>query len=999
MRTRHFPPRILASRNEKHSPRRALAGTMALAAAVVGLAIATADYTRLDAQNRMSFSRVAQDNGHVALGLALRKLAVSATFLQAPAHPDDETNALFAYFGFGLGYRVIDLQNNRGDGGQNEIGPELFRDIAVLRTSELLAAHGIDGAEQYFTRAIDYGYSFDPEEVIGKWGRKEIVGDYVRLLRTLRPDVTVTMNIQGSGGDRAHEATTVLFREAFRAAGDPAMYPEQLQEGLRPWQPKKLYFPGGRGAIGAGGRGPAGASGAPNPGAAQAAGRGANGGGRGRGAAGASGGLAAAGRGGRGGAQGASGAPAGSPLTPVATQQYDALLGRSYGDIGSDARSYHKCQGTSGLPPLPGGAGGRGGGGPGGGGGYALMDTTIPGQMGKSEASLFDGIDTSLTALSQYAGPNPPSALANALSAILNDAKQAQKLFAEGNDGGTAAPVEAGLAAVRALRAQLPSMGLSDSARYEIDFRLNLKERDYEDAVLAAHDIVFDAVADDGLVVAGQPVRLSLVALNRGASDINVTGVTIAGFDGPVACAAGSAKKDAVYTCTSNAHIPKDAKPTTPYFHDNYWKHPENAAIQIFDPGVPFGVPFAPSPFRVTFHLKFGNEEVTKELPVEYRYVKDIYFGDKRMELNVVPAFSVRVDPGLAVIPAPTTAAKPAARELHVTVTNGTKTAAQATVSLDLPVGWKATPASVPINFGHEDEALSARFQVTAPVTAKVGQYFLHAVVTSSVTGDEKFTTGYKEIEYPHVQRRQVIEPAETSLKVVDVKVTPGIRVGYIVGVGDQVPPALEQLGAKVSYIDADEMAFGDLSKHDVIVTGVRAYERRADLRAYNRRLLDYVERGGTAIVQYNKMEFNQADYGPYPAKVSNNRITDETAPVKLLAPADQVFNFPNRIGPVTWANWTQERGLYFLGDKDAKYIDLVAMTDPFKDNPGEKLGSLVEAKFGKGRWFYLGLGLWRQLPAGTDGAYQLLANLISPARTASGLRGAKPPTGTAPTK
>src|SRR5712671_4489354 len=162
---------------------------------------------------------------------AVRKLTVSGTFLQAPAHPDDETNALFVLFGFGMGLRTIDLQNNRGDGGQNEIGPELFRDMAVLRTSELLSAHRIDGAEQYFTRAIDYGYSFDPQEVITKWGRTEIVGDYVRLIRTLRPDVVVTMNIQGRGGDRAHEATTVLVREAYRAAGNPAMYPEQIHEG------------------------------------------------------------------------------------------------------------------------------------------------------------------------------------------------------------------------------------------------------------------------------------------------------------------------------------------------------------------------------------------------------------------------------------------------------------------------------------------------------------------------------------------------------------------------------------------------------------------------------------------------------------------------------------------------------------------------------------------------------------------------------------------------
>jgi hypothetical protein len=260
--------------------------------------------------------------------------------------------------------------------------------------------------------------------------------------------------------------------------------------------------------------------------------------------------------------------------------------------------------------------------------------------------------------------------------------------------------------------------------------------------------------------------------------------------------------------------------------------------------------------------------------------------------------------------------------------------------------------------------------------------------VTSSVTGDEKFTNGYQEIEYPHVQRRQVIKPAEIALKVVDVKTVPNLSVGYIEGVGDQVPAAIQQLGARLAFIDPEEMAWGDLSKHDVIVTGVRAYERRADLRAYNRRLLEFAERGGTVIVQYNKMEFNREDYGPYSAKVGGNRVTDETATVKVLVPNDPVFNFPNKIGPATWAGWVQERGLYFLGEKDPKYIDLVSMVDPFKDNPGEKLGSLVEARYGKGRWLYLGLGLWRQLPAGTTGAYQLLANLLSLTKAPAGQPG-----------
>ena len=427
------------------------------------------------------------------------------------------------------------------------------------------------------------------------------------------------MNIQGRGGDRAHEATTVLAREAYRAAGNPAMYPEQLREGLRPWQPRKLYSTpapassarAGAAAAAVGRRGPR-----PSPAAAP---------------------------------PGAAARPA--RVTRVNTAAYDELLGRTYAEIGADAHSNHKCQGTSGLPALPGFAGGRGGGG--GGGQYQLVDSTIPGQMQKDEASLFDDIDITLAGVAQFAGANPPEALTAGSPAIVDQAQRAKKAFDAGNDAGTAAPIEAGLTALRALRGQLASMRLSDAARYEIDFRLKIKERDYQDAVLAAHGLTFDAVADDGLVVAGQPVTLSLLAVNRGATEVSVSDVTIAGFDrgSGAACTPGPVKQDAVYTCSPKATVPKNAKLTTPYFTDDYWKTPSKPAINIFEPGVPFGVPFAPTPFRVTFHVKAGSADVTRELPVQYRYVKDIYNGDKRMELNVVPAFSVKVTPPLAVIP------------------------------------------------------------------------------------------------------------------------------------------------------------------------------------------------------------------------------------------------------------------------------------------------------------------------------------------------------------
>jgi LmbE family N-acetylglucosaminyl deacetylase len=872
-------------------------------------------HTNIAAQTRMHYSIVSADSGHVALGLAIRKLNVSGTFMQSAAHPDDEHNALFALFTLGHGLRSVDVQTNRGEGGQNEIGPELFRDIGVLRTSELLSAHRIDGAEQYFTRAIDYGYSFDPQEVIRKWGQREIIGDFVRLIRTLRPDVMLTMNIQGRGGDRAHEATTILATEAYREAGDPTKYPEQIAEGLRAWQPKKLYYTSGFGG------------GADN---------------------------------------------ADKNWTVVDTGAYDPLLGRTYAEIGADARSNHKCQGVGGLPSIPGLASGRGGRGS----RYELIESTIPGQMQKDEQSMFDGIDTTLAGIARFAGATPPQALTAGLATIAQQAERAQQAFAAGNDAGTAQPIEAGLAAVRTLRSQLGTLGLDEAARYEIDYRLKIKERDFEDALLAAHGLTFEAIADDGLIIDGQPVKLSLVAINRGGTDVQVTGVDVAGFDGGAACAPGTAAKAGVYTCSVDARVPQQAPLTQPYYTDDYWAHPSNPARNTFAAGVPFGVPFAPSPFHVTFHVKAGSAEVVRDLPVQYRYVKDIYKGDKRMELAVVPALSVRMTPELAIVPAAGSKGSP--RELHVTVTNGTKGPANATVTLDLPAGWKASPSSAPIAFTGEDESLSARFTVTPPSNPAPGEYPVGAVVTSSATGTARFTSGYQTIEYPHVERRQVIDAARTRVKVVDVRTVPGLNVGYIVGVGDQVPPAIEQLGAKLTFIDTDELAWGDLSKYDVIVTGVRAYERRADLRAYNRRLLDYAANGGTVIVQYCKMEFNDAQYGPYPAKVSRDRVSDETVPVKVLVPDHPVFNTPNKIDQATWDGWVQERGLYFLGEKDAKYTDLVSMVDSFPDNPGVKLGSLVEARTGKGRWLYVGLALWRQLPAGTDGAYQLFANLLA---------------------
>ena len=258
-----------------------------------------------------------QVNGRTELGLVLRQLNNAGTFMMATAHPDDEINGLLALLSHGEGVRTTLVTATRGDGGQNEIGPELFDALAVLRTEELLAAHRLDGAEQFFTRAVDFGYSFSRDETFEAWGRDIILGDFVRLIRTIRPDVVVGMSPDGAGGGQHHQASAVLAREAYAAAADPGRFAEQLAEGLRPWQPKKFYFLDGFPAFRFGG------------------------------------GFGRAG-GGPGGPPGFGRGAARAGTVSINLSRFDPLLGRTYAEIGSHARGMHKCQGMSPLVSLPG---------------------------------------------------------------------------------------------------------------------------------------------------------------------------------------------------------------------------------------------------------------------------------------------------------------------------------------------------------------------------------------------------------------------------------------------------------------------------------------------------------------------------------------------------------------------------------------------------------------------------------------------------------------------
>jgi hypothetical protein len=932
--------------------------TRSLTAAIFALAVSALTLGARAQQRSPQYfvEPLADAKGQVGLGLALRRLTTVGTFMHTTAHPDDENNGILALHARGYGMRVALVTATRGDGGQNEIGPELFDAIGVLRTEELLQAHRWDGSEQYFTRAVDFGFSFSPQETLEKWGHDEILGDFVRMIRTIRPDVVVTLSPTGTGGGQHHQVSAVLTAEAFTAAADPNKYPEQLKDGLRPWQIKKLYQPGGGGFGRLGGPGGPGGPG----------GRGGRGAGRGAGRAG-----------GPPGAGGAGGdLPAPPPPDPNAkyatidTSMYDPLIGCTIGEVGSVAASMHKCQGRSPIQNFGGASGAR----------YRLAQTVIESQKNKDETSLFEGIDTTLASLTQYAGANAPAGLRDGLAQITNHGLNAQKAFMGSQDPSVTLPsLLQGLTAVRTLRGGLGSMGLSDSAKYEIDFRLAQKEQQYQQAIILAQGLRTDAIADDGIVMGNQPIRVTTNIANRGPEGASIKSVKLLGFEGDAACQnLGPLRSAPAFSCASDVKIPANAKLSNPY----WVRLPESGRAEL-EPNSPYGLPFRPSPFRAQFEFDIKGVAVTQEMPVQYRYAGDLATGEKRMELKVVPGLSLTVSPSVMIVPLKVAAAVDRRKEVRVTVENNTKGAATASIGLDVPAGWRVMPASAPISLTAEGETTTVRFTVTPPAAPALGQFALKAKATAAkapdLTGSEQFTNGYQVIEYPHIQRRHKVIPAETTVKVVDVGVAPNIRMGYIMGVGDLVPQALDQLGVKVQMIDSDELAYGNLSRFDTIMLGIRAYERREDLKAYNHRLIKYVQDGGTLIVQYNKTgEFNQAQYGPYPALVSSNRVTDETAPVQILEKEHHAFTYPNRIRQDAWDGWVQERGLYFLGEKDAKYTDLVQLQDPFEYNPGMKGGALVEARFGKGRWLYVGLGLWRQLPYGTVGAYQLMANLIS---------------------
>ncbi|HEX9927679.1 MAG TPA: PIG-L family deacetylase [Pyrinomonadaceae bacterium] len=855
------------------------------------------------------------DLGAIGLGQKIKRLQTTASAMHTAAHPDDEDSGLLARLARGESARVSYLSLNRGEGGQNVIGSELFEPLGVIRAEELLQARTLDGGQQFFTRVMDYGFSKKREEAARIWGEQQVLGDMVRAIRLFRPLVVISrFSGTPADGHGQHQLAGHLSPIAFKAAADPSQFPEHLQEGLRPWQAKKFYV-----------------------------------------------------------GQGFAQNPNNAPTLVVNTGEYDRLIGRSYFEIAMEGRSQHKSQEMGSLE-LRGKQNS----------GVRLAESTV----GKTETerSVFDGIDTSITGIPKTVNLNDDFLNGN-LRDIQAAAAKALANFDAMNPGKTIEPLAEGLRATRKARREIAERAARGQTAplADADFLLAQKEREFSDALQTAASIVVDALSDAETVVAGDSINVAVRVFAPEGSTVKAISANLRVPQGwnatpapqpTPAPAQGFRPRD---EAAANAYFFKVSAPANAALTQPYWLESprQNFTFNWSAPDAEKNMPFQSHLASAEVKMEIGGEEVTVTKPIQYRFADQIR-GELRRDLNVVPLVGVGLDSNLVIAPVSPRVQR---HKIVVSVTNNAPRPTKGAARLDLPSGWKATPATADFDLKAKGEKTAVSFDVIIPPGAKPDSY---KITANAVVGNQTFNQSMQEIAYPHIQTHRRYLPAEVSAKVVDLKIA-SVRVGYIMGTGDQVPDAIRRLGLNVTMIEEKDLATGDLSRFDTIVVGVRASQVRPDFVANNNRLLDWVRSGGTLIVQYQQNEYVRENLPPFPAKmdmvvngaqrISNVRVTDENAAVKILVPTHPVFNYPNKIGASDWENWIQERNLYNFSTFDVQYTPLLESHD---EGDPESNGGLVYAKIGKGNYIYNSYSFFRQLPTGNPGAYRLFANMLS---------------------
>jgi LmbE family N-acetylglucosaminyl deacetylase len=882
-----------------------------------------------------------QDTGAAGLKEMLLRLGTTARLMQTTAHPDDEDGGMLTLEARGKGATVLLLTLNRGEGGQNKIGSNLFDVLGVLRTLELLGADRYYGVEQRFTRVADFGFSKNANETFQKWQGHDIaLGDMVRVIRTFRPDVLVA---RFSGTDRDghghHQASSILTHEAFRAAADPNRFPEQIAEGMLPWQAKKLYIGNVCGF-------------------------------------------------------GVQTCPAENYTVRLNTGEPSPSLGMSYAQFAVEGLRHQLSQGVgtysvdAGLRYTF----------------YKLMDSVLPSTTDKDghEQDLFDGIDTSLPGLASRLGGEESNApwLRPGLVEIANRVQEARQR-SEKDPSSAAEPLLVALQSLNSVTAQVSSQ-IGGPPKADLLERLHEKQRQMQTALNLAMQVSLEATIasqrvpkeEEALttVSPGQKflVRLKFhngskykLVLDRVHLDAPEQGWTKQIDEEGVLVVAPGQDQYANFV----VQIPGSADPrsyTRPYWHR---AEPETESINSVDDERYLTLPFPPPPFHamVQYHTHHSAHDLTLfggthklggsdgpeteiSSPVVVPFTDDKGVERKRT-LAIVPAFSVMLEPGQQVIPTE----GDAECRVRVGVSSNLLGAVSGTLHLDVPSGWGVEPAKLATEFHKRDAKQEFEFKIF-PASPKEGRAEIRAVFES---GSVSYSEGYSLVTREDLGSFYYYQPALQRLSIVNVKVPKDLRVGYIMGAGDDIPTVLRQIGMKVTLIPADKLASEDLGQYQTIVVGIRAYDTQKELAANNKKLLDFVYNGGTLVGQYETgvADFNKGKFTPYPAQLSRARVSVEEAPVEILTADDGIFHYPNQITEHDFDGWVQERGLYFMDQWDNAFKPLLASHDP--GEPPQK-GGLLRAQYGKGTYIYTGYAFFRQVPAGVPGAIRLYVNLLS---------------------
>ncbi len=842
--------------------------------------------------------RPVNDYGALGLGRLLKRINTTASIMMIGAHPDDEDSSLLAYLARGENARTAYLSLTRGDGGQNIIGPELFESLGVIRTEELLQARRLDGAEQFFTRAFDYGFSKTLAEAKAKWDEKVITCDAVRAIRVFRPLVVIArFSGTPSDGHGQHQYSGYITPLAVKAAADP----KQCTDAGPAWQVQKLYR-----EIG------------------------------------------------------------GQPTLRLNTGTFDPMLGRSYGEIAIEGRSLHRSQGEGRIEPR--------------GDQFSnltLIDSTVP--KVANETSPFYGIDTTLSGISKtyHNGGDPVSeSTIQQLMTAQKSADQALNEFDFRNPSKILAALVNGYGALNNLS------GLKNDA--EIQNAVSIQASLFDQAIMKAVGLQIDALSDAETIVPGESLSVTTRAylpknLNVSIKRIEIekpSNWTVTSLAEPTESnAGGQTRRDAANaTARFKIDVSRDAAVTQPY----WLSEPRDGDLFRWSASTAHSRPFDFPQLSASVTVEVNGKEIVFSQPLQYRYA-DPSRGEIRREINVVPALSVSVDHDLLIVPQ---SDKPQTRKLSISVTDNSGKAVSGVPGVNIPTmpEWKYTFDSRAVDLKTKGEKTSISFDVTIPAKTKPGLYHIYPNV---MVGESSASSTMNTVAYPHIQTHRYYTRAETLVSVLDLKVAP-VRVGYIMGSGDEVPEAIRQMGLIVTLLDEKDLASGDLSKFDTIVIGIRASETRPDFVANNQRLLDWVKNGGTLIMQYQRGNFAQRGLTPFPVDTTDKqgtaagsiaRVVDENAPVKILEPTHPVFNFPNKIGDDDFKGWVQERNAYNLVTFDPQYTPLLESHDAGEQ---ENKGGLVLAKLGKGNYIYCSYSFFRQLPAGVGGAYRLFANILS---------------------